>query len=332
MVITENRYEEVFDSLSIDNIKTYMINHDSSLTYMSEGDLSDYICVEELIVRHQKAEMMRIYTWTSKEEVVEDNAYDNTFNRDVKYTFDIVRRKRRRKKEYYKTTYSPLTLTELNREFFQLEYRFIGELKKVDIEDTMYDISRDLGELNIKSLNINLADIREAYIYDDSYLIVINNKIYKIYSEGGTGYGEGLVCYRDINKKTFGNKRFNFYHEELKEFIPKLDRDKYINNLNHFLFDKDERDLIVISIEENKYLGIKNILSEFYRDNENLANKIYQSIFEEAFSKNEIMNRGEIYNSRVKYMQEYLTQYTVSYNYAVILINKIIYVVFWDNY
>lgn len=329
MVIKENLYEQLFDDLSIENIKTYMINYDSTLTYMSEGSINDYKCLEEFLVRHQKAEMMRIYTWSSKKEIFEKIELTNKFHRDIKYISTV----NRRKEKLYREKYFPLTLKEVNRDFFELEYRFVGEVKEIQKEDAIFDISHDLGVLNIKTLDIDLTRLSKVYSFEnESYIFILEDKIYKIYSEGGTGYGEGLVCYRDTNLDTFGNKRFNFYHEEFKDFLPQLDDDKYINYLNHFLFDQNKRNIVVCNEKETEYIGIKNVLKQFHLYNSNLADKIYQSIFENSLIQNEAINNLKSTSFKVHYMQEVFSKYTVSYNYAVILIGEFVYIVFWDNY
>jgi len=329
--ILNNEYEKKFDTLSIKNIKTYMINHNLSLVYMSEGKLDDYKSIKELLVRYQKAEMMRIYTWDITKTFSDNQNNIAEFHRDIKETMIIEKRK----KKYMKEVFSPLTFQKLNEDFFSLKYRFIGNLSQIAIEEFLYNINADLGEINLKTLNIKIEDIKEVYFYDgdDSYIFKIKNKIYKFYSEGGTGQGEGTVCYQDTNIKTFGNKRFNFYHEEFEEFLPNLkkEEEKYLNNLNHFLFDQEKRNIIVLTEKESEYEGIKNSLYQLAKFELELSNSIYESLFEIAIeTEKESLIKSSNFN--IELLQIVETDYVISYNYAVILVEEILYIIFWDNY
>ena len=157
--IVENQYEKEFPSLSIENIKTYMINYDYVLSYLSEGKVSEFTSFEEFLIRHQKAEMMRIYTWASTETYSNEPFEDIGFHRDIKHSGKV---KRMKTEQYCQSVYRPLSLEELNEEFYDLEYHFIGNLKKVTIEDFWTDTSADLGENNLQILDIKFEDIKEV--------------------------------------------------------------------------------------------------------------------------------------------------------------------------
>jgi len=328
--IVENQYEKEFPSLSIENIKTYMINYDYTLSYMSEGKVSEFTSFEEFLIRHQKAEMMRIYTWASTETYSNEAFQDIGFHRDIKHSGKV---KRMKTEQYCQSVYRPLSLEELNEEFYDLEYHFIGNLKKVTIEDFWTDTSADLGENNLQILDIKFEDIKEVYFYDGdrSYIFRTKEKIYKLYAEGGTGWGEGIACYQDTNLETFGDKRFTFYYEEFKEFVPHLEKEQYLNNLNYFLFDQEKRTLVVWRELKDEYKGLKNSLYQLAESQPKLSNVIYNSIFEIALDveKNLLIKNDSFTIELIQIVEK---SYPISYNYAVILIDEIFYTTIWDNY
>lgn len=341
--IEKNRYVPFFKQLSIDGIKTYMINHDSILSYLSEGLLCRYENIEELLVKNYKAEKMRIYTWIFSQTLHSNIMKLPEFNRnDSSAVWFYGRERQENVIKHYRYHDGTLQYIYDNFCYDNKQYRlFEGELTSVAIEVLKEAVYQNFGTMILRTLELDPEKIEQAVYHktSKSYIFIIEDKIYKFYGEGGTGFGEGIVCFQDTNEKTFGNKRFNYYHEEFKAFLPNIHENngKYLTYLNSYLFDKKKKTFLSFRENVSEYKGIRNLLVESYlsflQSNKKteclIIEETYHNLFDEALI---VLKNNEIGSSfEVHYVQLLDSDYVKSYNYAVFISDDFAYVLIWDN-
>ncbi len=330
--INLNPYKSSFDLISVEDIDTYVINSDSSGTHSiwSISRIEKDDTIETLLIRHLKKNILLFRHCRNTEETLNTEvslSYDrNTTERIEKVGF---------KSKIIRDTVVPCSDQDI-AEIIDDEITIYqnNELEIGDREEIIQDLKECLGKIYPKSFQIDFDKIDElVWVSWHIVAFVYNGYFYHIVLDFGAGHMDNMVFYQDSNLMTFTNKRFSYYPYEFVRFLPHISGDeKSLKNLNSFLFDNDMKNLVVCCEKENEYDGIKNTLTQFYMHNQNLATKIYQSLFRVDIGQDISISSFKDTNLTIEYAQEVSTEYQISYNYAVLIFDELVYTICWDNY
>ena len=322
-----------FETLSISNIDTYIINSDlascnsiwSIFTIANDANLTNTDVIKRIV---KKKVLLFDLHCENEEEIFE--------NREIEYNRNIeisMKTNNIRKPKYFINTVIPCNEEAVAQTIMKIQEKYNSHTQQLaNKKEVIYNLKESLGKFSF-DFKIDFNNI-DKFIWLSTNIIFFKyqEKFYHIEFDFGSGHLDDIVYFGDKNLTTFENKRFSYYPYEFRMFLPKLkEEEKYLKYLNHFLFDQEKRNIIVLTEKESEYKGIKNSLYKLAESELQLSNEIYKSIFKMPITfEKKCLNRSNNFN--IELVQAIETNYEISYNYGAVLVENVMYVIFWDNY